>query len=554
MARRQILLLTLILLFPLALLAALGWRLAEDEQAEVQQQLHDAFGQQLSDVDRLIAGYFQQRERELLELADSIPLQPSQIRERIRREPGIRQIFVLDFEGRVAHPLLGSALNDSERQFLVQFSQVVIDRDLVRLAHPQQDEPNGGDDRQSHPSASHGWYSWFWGHGANIVFWHRRESGQIVGILLERSRWIADVIAALPETQSAKIASPPSAATSSSSVERDDDLIDDVRIRLLDSHGSIVYQWGRYEPSESASPFVDVGLSSPISSWRLQYLVADERLSVARPKSAYFNVLTGTAAAAVALVLLSIVFYREYAREMTQATQRVNFVNQVSHELKTPLTNIRMYADLLECDLERMETEEASDALKRLKVIVSEGQRLSRLIVNVLTFSRQQRRQLSIHPQPANVDDVIAACLDQFGPALREKQIVGSFDGSAKQRVNVDVDAFEQILVNLLSNVEKYAADGERFQITSRQTVDRTTIIVADEGPGIPQRHRDHVFELFYRVSDTLEDVPGTGIGLSVARELARLHGGDLVLEDSDRGARFRVELHTPSADNEGQS
>ncbi|MCH7728560.1 MAG: hypothetical protein IH991_19070, partial [Planctomycetes bacterium] len=98
----------------------------------------------------------------------------------------------------------------------------------------------------------------------------------------------------------------------------------------------------------------------------------------------------------VALGGLAIYLYRGHAREMHEASQRVNFVNQVSHELKTPLTNIRMYADLMELDLQAIDAESAAKPHSRLQVIISESQRLSRLIGNVLTFAKQQRGPMEL--------------------------------------------------------------------------------------------------------------------------------------------------------------
>jgi len=101
----------------------------------------------------------------------------------------------------------------------------------------------------------------------------------------------------------------------------------------------------------------------------------------------------------------------------------------------------------------------------------------------------------------------------------------------------------EQILVNLFSNVEKYAASGGVLQVASSQTGETTTITVSDGGPGIPARQHEAIFQPFYRSSDRLVDVAGTGIGLSIARELAQLHGGDVRLVDSETGACFEVTL-----------
>jgi signal transduction histidine kinase len=227
----------------------------------------------------------------------------------------------------------------------------------------------------------------------------------------------------------------------------------------------------------------------------------------------------------------------------------VSFVNQVSHELKTPLTNIRMYAELLEGNLP-----DSDDKTSHyLGVIVSESQRLSRLIGNVLTFARQQRQKLNLHKTEGCVDDVVRAVLDHFRPSLESKGVKIIFTADAGGTVEFDRDALEQILGNLFSNVEKYAASGAKMEVTSRQEGDRTWIDVADAGPGIPKGQAEKVFEPFHRISNKVSDgVTGTGIGLSIARDLARRHGGDVKLLPSGRGACFRVELSTPVREEQG--
>ena len=96
-------------------------------------------------------------------------------------------------------------------------------------------------------------------------------------------------------------------------------------------------------------------------------------------------------------------------------------------------------------------------------------------------------------------------------------------------------------------NVEKYAADGKLLRISSQSSADRTVIEVVDSGPGIPSKQHDQIFQPFHRSTDRLEDTAGTGIGLTIARQLARLHGGELDLVEGGGGATFRLELATPS-------
>ena len=197
MARRQSVLLVLIVCLPLALLVWLGSRLAHNEQIRVRRQFHDIFEQQLKEIDANISEHFQRRQRELLILTESQSFDPEEIREKIRNEPHVRQIFVLNPNGTVMHPRPGPDLNDYERQFLIQTRQVILDRDLIRLAYSGQENSSELDDALKNSStddhetpaerAAYGWYTLYWGRGLHLIFWNRRSSGHIVGVLLERS-------------------------------------------------------------------------------------------------------------------------------------------------------------------------------------------------------------------------------------------------------------------------------------------------------------------------------------------------------------------------------
>jgi signal transduction histidine kinase len=244
--------------------------------------------------------------------------------------------------------------------------------------------------------------------------------------------------------------------------------------------------------------------------------------------------------------------YRESTREIRLGTERVSFVNQVSHELKTPLTNIRMYAELLEEHLDGGDR----TARRHLGVVVGESQRLGRLINNILTFSRTERGRLTLHPTPGIVDDIVRDIVEQFRPALTERGVTIAFDAGAPARVLVDADALSQIVGNLLSNAEKYAPGSPLRVSTSttaqagaaRSATTTTTIAVKDGGPGIGRADAERVFRPFVRLgAEVHEAAPGTGIGLGIARDLARLHGGDLRLrvDAGSSGACFEITLLT---------
>jgi signal transduction histidine kinase len=307
-----------------------------------------------------------------------------------------------------------------------------------------------------------------------------------------------------------------------------------------------MYQWGPLEPPEGASPFVELPVSAPLSAWRLQCFIRPQWFQSIAGRSESFAVVTGLIAVGLVLSGLAVYLYRESTRELREAATRVNFVNQVSHELKTPLTNIRLYTDLLEMDLESLGADVASGTRQRLDVISAECQRLSRLIGNVLTFAGQQRQKGRLQPKPSCVDTVIGGVIQQFLPSFELQGVEVAFQGAAPRRVHVDVDKLEQILVNLLSNVEKYASGGGRVEVTTTQDEQTTVLVVADRGPGIAKEQREKVFEPFFRCGDRLEDAVGAGIGLAIAREQARLHGGDVVVLDSEVGTRLQVTLRTP--------
>jgi len=310
----------------------------------------------------------------------------------------------------------------------------------------------------------------------------------------------------------------------------------DERTVLADATGRIVYQWGSRVPAATERPKATVGMSEPLESWTLRHFAAESALPGSIAGTLRTALVAGLAGLGLALGAGAWLIWRARTRESRLAAQRVSFVNQVSHELKTPLTSIRMYADLLKASHEDAEIDEGSPAARHLAVITRESDRLSRLIKNVLTFARGQENRLAIARREGVPDDIVEATLATHRPALEQAKIQVETDLQAKATVALDPDAVEQILSNLLSNVEKYARSGGWVKVSTRVVANpvRVVMTVQDRGPGIAPGQRELVFEPFWRASDRLSDgVTGTGIGLDIARRLARLHGGDLAVVDS---------------------
>jgi len=531
---------------PLALLAWVAWRLARQEQAVLREQMRDLLADRLRDIDRLMAVHFDTVRRDMHRLTSVDQYPPDALRKRMRQDARVFQLFVIQPNGALLYPNPLGPLNRKEREFLARASPIIVDRDLQRAADASGEQAGALDtpapsrgrkeqrrDRQvaTRQEAS-GWFVWYWGRGLNLVYWQRRRSGHIVAAALDRARWMADLIAALPDTPQSGTDVLPEASS--------------FRVRLIDSTSQPVYQWGRYDVPDQTAPASEIALSTPLSAWRLQQFVPAQRLARRTRSGTAFNLAMGLAVAAAGLVSLAVYLYREYARDMRESARRVSFVNQVSHELRAPLTNIQMYAELLEADLEQMPRAASDGPRARLKVIQWESQRLGRLIGNVLTFAREQRKALRLNPSPASVDRIVADVIERFRPSLQKMGIQTQFDGGAEAPVMVDADALEQILGNLINNVEKYAAGGRWVGIATRAEDGRSFITVSDHGPGIDDAARDRVFQPFWRGSEKLDQAAGTGIGLAIARQLARLHGGEIWLDECPRGACFQVVLATP--------
>jgi signal transduction histidine kinase len=512
---KLLVILTLIVLLPLGALGWLGLRVAGQEREVAENRLREALNGRLRDINAVILRSVEKQETELLRLLDRSSYRPEELRALVRASPVIHSLFVLDPQGNRVHPPPEGPLTATEQQFLERSSQVWRDKQIFY-----------GSPDSAGKLSRHGWYTWYWGNGVNLVFWVRNAAGYVIGAACDRTRLLADIVGELPDSDTA------------------DANLRLGRIALAGGDGVAVYQWGTYEPASGEAPRVRLDLSPPLDSWSLLYFAPTAAAASPFGDSVFLNLAAGLGAMVLALVGLAAYFYRESTREMREAAERVSFVNQVSHELKTPLTNIRMYAELLEQGIPDGDTR----AARHLDIIVSESQRLSRLIGNVLTFARKQNDKLTLHPAEGNIDRCIEAALDHFRAPLEAKGVTTVFNAGAGATVEFDRDAVEQILGNLFSNVEKYAASGGRMEVTSTQQGTTTSIVVSDRGPGIPKGQEERIFAPFHRLSNKLSDgVAGTGIGLSIARDLARKHGGDLRVVPSAAGASFLLELQTPA-------
>lgn len=228
-------------------------------------------------------------------------------------------------------------------------------------------------------------------------------------------------------------------------------------------------------------------------------------------------------------------------REASEARKKVDFVSNVTHELKTPLTSIRMFIETLK--LGRVKDPEKVNAC--YDTILQEANRLGILIDHVLTFSKLENQVKKYNMQPGDLGQVVRETVQLFKAQMRDT------DGEVRlfvvpglpQNAEFDKDAVREVVLNLLSNAIKYSGDDKFVTVRVGQDREEMFIEVADRGIGIDPADQQRIFEKFYRVDEALtRKVDGTGLGLTISREIAKAHGGEITVESArGKGSRFTV-------------
>lgn len=251
-----------------------------------------------------------------------------------------------------------------------------------------------------------------------------------------------------------------------------------------------------------------------------------------------------SAALAVVLAVTFVgawLLWRDVRREVQIAELRSQFVASVSHELKTPLTSIRMFADTL-----REERVTGATRGEYLDTIVGESERLTRLLDNVLHFSKIERGVATYHLEPVSLRDIVRVAaramafpLAQHGFSLRV-----TIDESVPD-TRADADALQQAILNLLNNAMKYSGTARDIDLSLSRVGDEVVVSVRDAGVGIPANEHARLFDQFYRVrAPENEHVPGAGLGLTLVAHIAQAHDGRVTVESAPGlGSTFAIYL-----------
>lgn len=320
------------------------------------------------------------------------------------------------------------------------------------------------------------------------------------------------------------------------------DLAEGESLVLLDERRNVLHSTGAGQAADSP-PVLSIPVGSTVlSGWAVEARLLPAAYGKSSGDSAFFLVgalLVGILCIAV-LAGGSLLLLQARASAL-DAVQKASFVSNVSHEFKTPLTTIRLYAELLE-------QRRVSDPEKRdeyLRTISRETQRLARLVGNALDFSRLEQGRKRFAVETLDLAAEASRIAEAQRPRLLECGLAPAVSIPAVPvLVRADRDALEQILLNLLDNACKYAASGGVLALGVHPG-GGALLTVDDRGPGVPEDQRERIFEKFHRLNDRLTaEQGGVGLGLSIARRLARGLGGELsCTENPGGGARFVLRL-----------
>ena len=238
-----------------------------------------------------------------------------------------------------------------------------------------------------------------------------------------------------------------------------------------------------------------------------------------------------------------IMILQDITERQKLESMQMDFVANVSHELKTPLTSIKSYTEtLLDGQVDDKETE-----TQFLGIIDAEADRMNRLVKDLLQLSRLDYKQEKWNKKESNLISLLKSVVTKVELTAKNKNqhLNCIFDDSQKIMAVIDKDGIEQVLLNILSNAIKYTQEGGRIDIDALRSGKNAQIIVTDNGIGIPEKELSRVFERFFRVDKARSRaMGGTGLGLSISKQIIEEHKGSIELESKEyRGTKVTITL-----------
>ena len=405
-------------------------------------------------------------------------------------QSAVQQEFILD-GNQLIYPDTTESLSMKEQTFVQKITPIMENSSALHQAYLNEgtEIPQDG---------------WYIRHDQDLplwIFWLQSDS-QMIGYSVSYSHLMSQILNQLA-----------------------DQSYDPTSLITLEDNGQLLFQ--NHAQDNATIRYATQQLTFPFNYWQLNYYAA--------PYNGWLIYTLGSIAIIALCLVLGWLFwrvYQEYQRIQNTARQQVNFVSQVSHELKTPLTNISLFAELLQ------EEPLNESSQKYSEIIHSESQRLTRLIQNILSFTKKREPTLSHF----DLVDLVKQIAVMFQPSYESKNLALNLKLPEACPIYSDQDAITQIINNLLSNAEKYGVTGKAVDVTVEHNEQGILVKVRDYGEGISHKHLSQIFKPFYRVhSKITEGVAGTGIGLTIAHQLAESIHSTMSAHPQDQGIEFRL-------------
>lgn len=247
-----------------------------------------------------------------------------------------------------------------------------------------------------------------------------------------------------------------------------------------------------------------------------------------------------------------IILLQDITQRQKLENMQMDFVANVSHELKTPLTTIKSYTEtMLEGFVDDKETQR-----EFLEIVNSEADRMTRLVKDLLQLSRLDNDQEILNKRDGNLVSLLNAVVrnTSFMASEKNQQLNCLFEANDKIYISMDKDRIEQVMVNLLSNAIKYTQEGGRIDLDALKSDGEAVVIVKDNGYGIPQSMQTRVFERFFRVDKARSRaMGGTGLGLAITKQIVEGHGGSIELRSVEKQGTV-VTIRLPLSFRRGMS
>ena len=288
------------------------------------------------------------------------------------------------------------------------------------------------------------------------------------------------------------------------------------------------------EDSESKRAAFKKALDDPEEAVRTEFRLKHKNGSYRDIEAVYLNLVSNPRIEGV------VATYHDITDRKKMEKQKEEFISIASHELKTPVTSLKAYAQILEDSFKKAKDRRSAELLEKMN---NQVDRLTTLITDLLDFTRIQGEKLQLRAENYNLNELISEVVEEMQRTTRIHKIVTKLDKSLQ--MSGDRYRTGQVLTNLLSNAIKYSPHAKKIIVSSKIDQNLITVCVQDFGIGIKKDLLNKVFERFFRVSESkLNTFPGLGLGLYIAAEIIKRQGGTINVESTDgKGSTFCFSL-----------